>query len=976
MATSAVKRKVKAFRILTCLMGLTKMFIYRQSYFRPDMALAQKMWDEWDEGPKGLDRGFGLPKPTPRKNIKRMENCVTMCVLDAVAEVFFYKQTAHKFKCSQLDADGKCKPFDIKDLWEVITILQPTPEIIHEAWSMGLEYSIGTSAIGFNATTALGDCFEYNLADYLRKPYLGRVSEKLMSAQEVQNSAIRAQPAPEKSTDGATGDKDAGRQPSRPSRPRASTTSSYVPPNATDANQLPELSPRFGGSTATTDNISDKEVERITKQLRTQREQRSSYRHHCSRTNIGGQMMHDAGKMVDEVLGPATQLAEPQPIELELDMSEKDDNNGPQNEGRNPTSTSEYDDLDDEEAEGRRLWQTNPGEPPSPSNKAVYSAFYRARALDSIVPTETATESAPKEKQPIPNAGPPTMSLWQSAMFPTQVEASIHYKPQVLIQWCCGESAFIDTSCMNTHTATRKGGRWQYKERGLAQGGSKRWDQAWKVLKDTDTWFKLACMTHGGSGKTCAQFDFHVDGLKDCFYLMSTRDNSRRVCEEPLCSNAIGPERAYWDSADGCNNLVTATSVLFKMQTFQATDVHTGKKDWVDSVTFESQARHPDSGVPDCEFQRKLDARFRAGKLPALNVLVSNRVTNSPPIRFNGADLEVSVSALDDHYSLLAEAVIACSQLEGLKNQQEVFCHGQPGPDGLSSPFVGLRKRVLAQENDDVHTLPYSYDILPIFISKSMGEMLYDDYAENHVTATIANLPNLGLSTTFEDLPHVSLRYIGFGEANRQTISLPRQKKRPKDQAYVEAGDPTEKETTVSLAHVSRSIGRHATEKDLREHISRKQGARAMLGVRGDIFAYSTWLTHAATSLENRGLLEGSKNGTAYACLVNKGTCLSARVVELASQKNMGTYGAMKLKVATPGTYQAVAKQKPLTPNTPPERATKKTRRDIFAPVAVRAMGYTLPGITDNQNANKNDKSVDKTGDIQIEGLPTDTRHR
>ena len=92
IARTDVKRKLRAFRILTCLMGLTKMFIYRQSYFRPDMALAQKMWDEWDNGPKGLDRGFGLPKPTPRKNTKRMENCVTMTVLDAVAEVFFYKQ--------------------------------------------------------------------------------------------------------------------------------------------------------------------------------------------------------------------------------------------------------------------------------------------------------------------------------------------------------------------------------------------------------------------------------------------------------------------------------------------------------------------------------------------------------------------------------------------------------------------------------------------------------------------------------------------------------------------------------------------------------------------------------------------------------------------------------------------------------------------------------------------------------------------
>ena len=92
MTEPAVRRKVKAFRILTCLMGLTKLFIFRQSHFRPDMAFAQRLFDEWDSGPAGLDRGYGLPKLSPRKNVKRIENCVTMTVLNAVAEVFFFKQ--------------------------------------------------------------------------------------------------------------------------------------------------------------------------------------------------------------------------------------------------------------------------------------------------------------------------------------------------------------------------------------------------------------------------------------------------------------------------------------------------------------------------------------------------------------------------------------------------------------------------------------------------------------------------------------------------------------------------------------------------------------------------------------------------------------------------------------------------------------------------------------------------------------------
>ena len=86
-----VKRRLCIFRIFTCLVALVRMFIYRNPAFAPDMALAQKMWDEWDNGENGLDQGYGLPKPSPRKNMKRTENCVTMTVVKAVAEVFLYK---------------------------------------------------------------------------------------------------------------------------------------------------------------------------------------------------------------------------------------------------------------------------------------------------------------------------------------------------------------------------------------------------------------------------------------------------------------------------------------------------------------------------------------------------------------------------------------------------------------------------------------------------------------------------------------------------------------------------------------------------------------------------------------------------------------------------------------------------------------------------------------------------------------------
>ena len=89
MSQPEVQVKLRAFRILVCLMGMLKMLIFRQPYLKPDTALAQKIWDEWDEY---ISRKVGLPRPSPRKNIKRLENLTTMCCLNAVATVYMYKQ--------------------------------------------------------------------------------------------------------------------------------------------------------------------------------------------------------------------------------------------------------------------------------------------------------------------------------------------------------------------------------------------------------------------------------------------------------------------------------------------------------------------------------------------------------------------------------------------------------------------------------------------------------------------------------------------------------------------------------------------------------------------------------------------------------------------------------------------------------------------------------------------------------------------
>ena len=199
MQTPRVKSRLRQFRILTCFMALTKMLMKRQATFRVDMSMALKYWDEWDHGPHGLEQGYNLPTLTPRKNQKRTSNCETLTVLNACAEVFFFKQatpccpprpsrpsrrsrhprplpaqTAQRWDCNKRNAEGKYKPFNIRMLWYVLQICMPTPEIIHTAWTMGLEYTIGTSSMGMNAMTALAEAYGWNPSELL-KPRGGTV---------------------------------------------------------------------------------------------------------------------------------------------------------------------------------------------------------------------------------------------------------------------------------------------------------------------------------------------------------------------------------------------------------------------------------------------------------------------------------------------------------------------------------------------------------------------------------------------------------------------------------------------------------------------------------------------------------------------------------------------------------------------------------------------------------------------------------
>ena len=101
---------------------------------------------------------YSLPEPEPRRLEKRISNLLIMTVRKTVADVYFFKQTSLVH-----DAGKPGKIYDPGDLWDVISKLHPSRELIIEAWKLSLEYSIGTSAIGINVMTSVTEYMGFEI---------------------------------------------------------------------------------------------------------------------------------------------------------------------------------------------------------------------------------------------------------------------------------------------------------------------------------------------------------------------------------------------------------------------------------------------------------------------------------------------------------------------------------------------------------------------------------------------------------------------------------------------------------------------------------------------------------------------------------------------------------------------------------------------------------------------------------------------
>lgn len=1091
-----VKRRLRAFRIFTCLVALVRMFIYRNPAFAPDMAMAQKMWDEWDNGENGLDQAYGLPKPSPRKNMKRVENCVTMTIVNAVAQIFFYKNTSYAFDCAKLEDDGsggeQAKAFHMTMLWEVLPLLQPTQEIIHMAWSFGLNYNIGTSEMGLNTMTVVAEQFGMKIDDMVREPPSGEDAKPLDDGvmRRIESEAgqhlidLETHPPedPNQSlnvagSDGAAGvddpaSKTAGKPGSeKPSNKKPKTAPKKAAPKGGlrlrgDLRNAVERSFKRMVS-AHTGPAEDLALRQALQHWQQKRRAINKYRHLCVKTSRCSQQMRSVNDMVNIVLSegkiqadrsklqeatveeeatdalPTGNMSEKLFYSIWAQLTDAEDDAGVKRDAaqvekarekkvllmvradmqdldfsasfiiekvqkKEPdvfrmylqerarmfpgceycwykkhklecvsvnvadgcpnccTSQSKDVEMPDkaEEAEERPSWRPRP--PLKHREKARQKAreiwaWLRIRkrpvvGLDWILRYwgEEASYFRDTDKW---------RSLAMSRLLPDALDAALVYKPHALIQWAHDESALVDTQfahsdehailgCKRIPNVSRS-----RKETG--PGGGDVIDTAWLKLEGPQysNWARMAkFIKERGKSNIANAFDIHINGLSDLLGLCASPDNMRRCCEQPWYHE--GAQEDAFTSSSG-DSAASFNGVL-KINR---------DSDYLRKFT-KMEERHPGSGMrTGSELDRAVMGMFLDRKLPALDFYASNRISMSPPLRLTETGVEASVSALHSHITLCAESLMVCSQIPGLRNQQEVFSYNTPGPEGTTSaeapvggkrsisndfsmppfieplkpileklwhsldpvpqhswqdvckavydekftPYHNTFQSVLKKAMEKHHTLPFSNDCISIMISWSMAEMLYDDYShtqiEKYNELQVRDddgdvVPLFETPLRADRMPHLSMRYVGFSEQSRQTISMPLATKRSPDFLPVQASDPDEMTTGITKEHVSKILCRNATRAEVREFISNKQGTTSMRGVEGDLFATSTWLKHAVTSLEERGLVSGDCTATSALACAN--SCANARFAEVASRRKLKGFEKLNLTLATHGSYKAL----------------------------------------------------------------------
>ena len=473
------------------------------------------------------------------------------------------------------------------------------------------------------------------------------------------------------------------------------------------------------------------------------------------------------------------------------------------------------------------------------------------------------------------------MPLYSSCIMANAVQTCNLYSTQALAKWLSGETPDMQTSDVGRCGAvgTMRGIHFSKSKR----NGACVWNTAWMRPEHdiASSWNHFAKVV-SNSSKTCKIFDLPVNGMRDLVYLLSTRDNNRRCTEEPHLPYLKQAQHAFMDSSgtaigDGAGN------IGIYMRGIQDSRMNGGG---TFDVGVEAKPRHPYSGVHNVCFQRALDFAMNACRIPAMLPVFSNNVTDSPPLRVACVDdddkksIELNTAAALEHTKMIAEGILRCSTHPGLQNEHERFCGDTGAPPGLCCP-----SGFTSNDDNIITKLPYSYDIMTIALTLDAMSRYYDPMGRAYARMfTDEYRDDLGLDVKFEDLPHMSLRFVGLKEeVDRRLLSHKVPEKNSSVFGFMEVGeDMDDKKIEECHAMVSMSLGHHATKNEVLQYLKSRSGSRSMSGVRGDMLSMETWLKHSHTVLMDRGMVSGPED-VVMGLVADEPYQLRTRVTERAS---------------------------------------------------------------------------------------------
>ena len=472
--------------------------------------------------------------------------------------------------------------------------------------------------------------------------------------------------------------------------------------------------------------------------------------------------------------------------------------------------------------------------------------------------------------------------MYTSTILASTVQIATMYEYQSLVKWCsddevrCGDGNLIGNAFVGSKS------HFAFSERNMK--GPSKFNTAWLRQDGKDGWRSFASSVIT-SNVTCKIFDLPMNGLRDLFYLLSTRDNARRCCEEPHLPSNMQKNFAF---TDGKTVVTEDYSGNLRMRGVLDKREANPKYHPLTHFQEEMRPRHPYACVHDDKagIQRSLDFATMNGRLPAVMPMISNNVRDAAPVRIISENdkkfVELNTAAAVEHTKMVAEAAIRCSMHPGTENLQETFCDGAQGPNGL---------KVESAEGTPVGnctTMAYSYDLLSISLTIDAMQRYYNPNAASYVKLyNDAYGDTLKVNFKVSKLPHMIMRFVGYEETkSRKLLSMPVKENQSPAFNRVDVSDQHDENEPFHVVHthLQLSLGHEPSEEEIDRYIRSRAGSRSMSGIEGDLLSMTTYIEHTLTTLKERGMVE-SEDDVVMHLVADEPYGLRTRVAEIAGHR-------------------------------------------------------------------------------------------